>query len=72
MMDNMSEARFINRFENIIGDKTMILITHRLPLLRMVNRLIVVDSGKVVADGPRDEVIQALNNIQTKTSSGGR
>ena len=40
--------------------KTMIIVTHRNSLLELANRVIVLDDGKVVADGPRDQVIQAL------------
>ena len=38
----------------------MIIVTHRNSLLELANRVIVLDDGKVVADGPRDQVIQAL------------
>jgi ATP-binding cassette subfamily C protein LapB len=67
MMDHASEAQFISRFAGVISDKTLILITHRIPLLRMVSRLIVVDNGRVVADGPREEVIRALTNSQIRS-----
>lgn len=68
MMDHTSEGRFINRFEKILEDKTLILITHRTSLLHMVNRIIVMDAGKIVADGPRDEVIKALSHSQIRSS----
>ena len=68
MMDHTSEGRFINRFEKAMEDKMLILITHRMSLLRMVNRLIVMDSGKIVADGPRDDVVKALSHSQIRSS----
>jgi ATP-binding cassette, subfamily C, bacterial LapB len=40
--------------------KTMVLISHRSSLFDMANRIIVVDSGRVVADGPKEQVIEAL------------
>jgi ATP-binding cassette subfamily C protein LapB len=38
----------------------MIVVTHRNALLALVDRIIVVDSGRIVADGPRDSVVAAL------------
>lgn len=66
MMDHASEFQFIERFEPFIRNKTLLLITHRMPLLKLIDRLIVMDGGKVVADGPRDEVIKALSNSQIR------
>jgi ATP-binding cassette subfamily C protein LapB len=44
----------------VVEDKTLILITHRASLLELVERVIVVDAGKVVADGPKAQVLDAL------------
>ena len=41
-------------------DKTILLVTHRTALLTLVDRLIVIDGGKIVADGAKDQVIEAL------------
>ncbi|WP_102868183.1 type I secretion system permease/ATPase [Pseudovibrio exalbescens] len=46
--------------EAIWPDQTLILATHRQAMLALVNRLIVLDNGKVVADGPKDRVLAAL------------
>ena len=59
-MDNTSESRFKARLANLLGNKTLILITHRGSMLSVVDRLIVLDTGRVVADGPKDEVLEAL------------
>lgn len=66
MMDHASEARLLNRLKAHLEDKTLLLVTHRMPLVRLVNRLVVVDAGRVVADGPRDEVIKALSKSQIR------
>lgn len=42
-------------------ESTFILVTHRLSLLTLVDRLIVMDNGKVLMDGPRDDVLKKLN-----------
>jgi len=58
--DSTSEARFRERMGSVLAGRTLILITHRASLLDFVDRLIVMDGGKIVADGPRDAVVAAL------------
>lgn len=57
-MDLNSERQFINRLKHYASDKTLILVTHRTSLFSVVDRIIVLGHGKVVADGPRDEVLR--------------
>ena len=47
---------------NFARDKTVMLVTHRTSLLTLVDRVIVIDGGKVVADGPRDRIMEALQS----------
>ena len=66
-MDNTTEGRFKARLNAVMANKTLVLVTHRGSLLSLVDRLIVMDGGRVVADGPKDMVMEALNagRIQT-------
>ncbi len=59
-MDNRTEVLLRDNLSRVIENKTMILITHRASLLEMVDRLIVIDNGTVVADGPKVSVLEAL------------
>ncbi|MDH3393321.1 MAG: ATP-binding cassette domain-containing protein, partial [Desulfobulbaceae bacterium] len=61
-MDNVSEVRLKNGFTKILDGKTLVLITHRASLLSLVDRLIVIDNGAIVADGPRASVLEALKH----------
>lgn len=61
-MDNNSEEQFKARLLPYLEGKTLVLITHRTSLLSLVDRLIVVDNGKIVADGAKEAVIQALSS----------
>ncbi len=61
-MDFTSEQQFKQRLKAVAGHKTMIIVTHRNSLLELATRVIVIDDGRVVADGPRDQVIQALQS----------
>jgi ATP-binding cassette subfamily C protein LapB len=58
-MDNGSEQQLLQDLKEILADKTLILITHRGTLLSLVDRVIVFDSGRIIADGPKEKVLQA-------------
>lgn len=60
-MDFSSEAHINAQISRFAQGKTVVLVTHRTSLLSLVNRVIVVDAGKVVADGPRDRILEALS-----------
>ncbi|HET7868356.1 MAG TPA: type I secretion system permease/ATPase [Burkholderiaceae bacterium] len=59
-MDFSTEAQVTQRITGFSHNKTVVLVTHRTSMLAMVNRVIVIDGGKVVADGPRDRIMEAL------------
>lgn len=61
-MDFTSEEEFKRRFRMAAEGKTVIIVTHRNSLLEMADRLVVVDDGRIVADGPRDQVVEALRS----------
>lgn len=61
-MDDLSEEQFKNKVANIVKDKTVIVITHRPSILSIVDRLIVVDDGKIIADGPKAKIISSFSN----------
>lgn len=69
-LDNQSEAMLRRRLVEAGRGKTMLLVTHRTALLELVERLIVVDSGKIVADGPKEQVIQALKQGRIGSVAG--
>ena len=59
-MDFSTEAQVTQKIGQFAKGKTVVLVTHRTSMLAMVDRVIVVDGGKVVADGPRDRIMEAL------------
>ena len=59
-MDQSSEERFKIRLLRELGDRTLLVITHRESLLTLVDTLLVVDGGSVVAFGAKDKVLAAL------------
>lgn len=69
-MDVQAEESFRRHVAGEIRDKTLILITHRQPLLSLVDRLILLDQGRVVMDGPRDAVLAALAGGSVEVRAG--
>ena len=63
-MDNTGEERLKQRLSAIIGSKTLLLVTHRASMLSLVDRLIIVDRGQIIADGPKGSVMEALKKGQ--------
>lgn len=59
-MDNNSEQRFIKNMKPYLEDKTLILVTHKTSLLELVDRIIVVEEGSIVMDGPKADVFEKL------------
>jgi len=60
-MDFSTEAQITTRIGEFAQGKTVVLVTHRTSMLAMVSRVIVVDGGRIVADGPRDRIMEALS-----------
>ncbi|MBP0592610.1 type I secretion system permease/ATPase [Paraburkholderia sp. LEh10] len=69
-MDNRSEEMFKARLAAELESRTLIVITHRASLLSLVNRVIVMDQGRVVADGPKDQVLAALAGRTLHVAAG--
>ena len=59
-MDHTTEEEFKRNIAQFAQGKTLMVITHRTSLLELVNRIIVIDAGKIVADGPKEQVVEAL------------
>jgi ATP-binding cassette, subfamily C, bacterial LapB len=60
-MDTATEAQVTQRLLGFCQRKTLVLITHRLSMLSLVHRVIVIDAGRIVFDGPRDQALQVMS-----------
>ncbi len=67
-MDHSSEAWVKQQLHHFAKQRTLMVITHRNSLLELVERIIVVHGGQIVADGPKETVIEALR--QGRIGSG--
>ena len=64
-MDNTTEMIFKQHFGEYISDRTLLLVTHKASMLSLVDRLIVLNEGRLIADGPKDDVLKALSGNAT-------
>jgi ATP-binding cassette, subfamily C, bacterial LapB len=61
-MDHQSEAALKARLTRFTAGKTVVLVTHRTSLLDLIERMIVIDNGQIMADGPKAQVVEALQS----------
>ncbi len=61
-MDHSGEDAIKRRLIEATKNKTLVLISHRASLYELVDRIIVIDSGRIVADGPKEQVTEALRS----------
>ena len=65
-LDARAEQQFIKSISATSTDRTLLLITHKMDLLSLVDRIIILEKGKLVMDGPRDIVLQKLKGGKGK------
>ncbi|MFM2057739.1 MAG: hypothetical protein RLY71_2124 [Pseudomonadota bacterium] len=59
-MDAQTEQQFIQHLRGLVGTCTLVVVTHRPALLELVDRIVVVEGGRVIVDGPKQAVLAAL------------
>lgn len=59
-MDHSTEEEIKRQLRGYAEGRTMIVVTHRTSLLDLVDRIVVIDAGRIVADGPKAQVVEAL------------
>ncbi|OOF46295.1 type I secretion system permease/ATPase [Rodentibacter trehalosifermentans] len=65
-LDQGTEEMVLQALARWMGNRTMIMVTHRPQVLKLVNRIIVMENGKVAIDGPRDAVLEHLRKNEQK------
>jgi ATP-binding cassette subfamily C protein LapB len=68
-MDPASESRLLKRLQHVTAGRTTILITHKGTMLSLVDKIILIDRGRIIAYGPKDDIIRKLQNRQFGTSA---
>ena len=70
-LDMASEAALVGRLKVLPQTTTLLLVTHRPAMLEAVNRIIVLENGRILLDGPRDEVLQRLKGVVEERRQSG-
>ena len=73
-LDAQAEAALIARLAHATRGKTLLIVTHRMSMVRLVDRIIVLDKGRILVDGPRDTVMRAMSTarqLKTKRIASG-
>lgn len=65
-MDNRSEAQFKSELKRLTAEQTLVLVTHKTSMLEVVDRLIVMHAGGIIADGPKHKVLAELKSGNLK------
>ena len=68
-LDGSTENMALNALAQWAHDKTLVVVTHRPQVLKMVSRVIVMDNGVVAMDGPRDLVLQKLMQNEQRANA---
>ncbi|HEY2022844.1 type I secretion system permease/ATPase [Paraburkholderia sp.] len=70
-MDSQTEAVFLEHLARATAGQAIVVVTHRPSLLALVDRIVVVEEGKVVADGPKDRILAALSGTSGAATADG-
>jgi ATP-binding cassette, subfamily B, bacterial len=65
-LDSESESLIQDALHNLIKDKTTIVVAHRLSTIRKMDRIIVIENGKIVEDGKHDDLINKEGGLYKK------
>jgi ATP-binding cassette subfamily C protein LapB len=60
-MDQASEAKVVNALQDACGEKTMLIVTHRNPIIQIVDRVFVLDKGTIISDQSAEQLRKGLN-----------
>lgn len=69
-MDAQSELAFLRQLKTASGSCTLVLVTHRPAVLELVDRIVVIDGGRVAIDGPKAQVLAALSGARPAIPAG--
>ena len=59
-MDQITEAKLLNNLQNALKGTTSLLVTQKMNLLKIVDRVLVVNDGKIIIDAPKEEALLKL------------
>ena len=70
-LDQTLESTLVSRLETWLQGRTAVIATHRVPILKLTERTLILQNGRMAVDGPRDQVIAHLNSKNDATAANG-
>lgn len=67
-MDSNTEMALVRHLDEATKGKTAVFVTHRGPLVSIADRIVVVEAGQIVIDGPRDAVLKKLKEAASQAA----
>ncbi|WP_095533005.1 type I secretion system permease/ATPase [Planktotalea arctica] len=61
-LDQTLENTLVSRLETWLQGRTAVIATHRVPILKLTERTLILQNGRMAVDGPRDQVLAHLNS----------
>ena len=61
-LDQTLESTLVSRLETWLAGRTAVIATHRVPILKLTERTVILQNGRMAVDGPRDQVLAHLNS----------
>jgi len=70
-LDSQAEAEMIARLRRATDGRTLLLVTHRMSMLKLVDRIVVLDRGRIVLDGHPNDIIRSMTTGAPRTIEAG-
>ena len=68
-LDDVTEKQLIDHLHTWLGQKTLVIATHRRAVLELVDRIIVLQDGKIVMDGSKQQILQQSVSNQAEATA---
>ncbi|MCF6444596.1 ATP-binding cassette domain-containing protein [Nereida sp. MMG025] len=68
-LDQALEGTLVSRLEDWLKNRTAIIATHRVPILSLTERTLILQNGRMTVDGPREDVLNHIAKVRNKAAS---
>ncbi|MFT6453011.1 MAG: ATP-binding cassette subfamily C protein LapB, partial [Halocynthiibacter sp.] len=69
-LDQTLESTLVSRLEGWLEHRTAVIATHRVPILKLTDRTVILQNGRLAVDGPRDQVLEHLSKAKAEREAG--
>jgi ATP-binding cassette, subfamily B, bacterial PglK len=69
-LDNLTEQAIMDTLQSLMGQKTILLVAHRLTTLRLCDRIVLLENGRISCQGAYDEMLKNSNYFRDSHNAG--